>query len=83
MILGYLNKLVNKRLYETGLMYHQSAFANWCKNNKKVDYELHNRIIKAICVELSVPNRVSAIEDMIVNMPLGELKYFETRELWN
>ena len=38
--------------------------------------EMHTRVVKAICRELSINNRIDDLEDMIKNMPVNELKKF-------
>ena len=71
-ILNYLQNMLFERLFDANIL-PRPKFG--CP--KKVNHEVHTKVVKAICVELSVSNRFAALEDMIKNMQFSELMNFK------
>ena len=73
-ILDYLQNMLFERLDDANIPYYIGPKFG-CP--KKVNHEVHTKIVKAICAELSVSNRFAALEDMIKNMQFSELMNFK------
>jgi hypothetical protein len=75
-IFRYLQDMLRERLFDANILRRTTLLGN----EKNFNQDTHKGVVKAICAELSISNKFSAIEDMIKNMPYSELMRFQ--KIW-